>query len=297
MDRKSERWTESPPSNHHFLDSIHLVFFVGAGEADVVAGVAGNGAVFFAGFPQHTLAYTSVCLYELGVEARGQFFQAGDTGSFHLGRYLALHYGGRGAGAFGIGEDVDESGLYLLQEIIAFAEEFLVFAGEACHNIDSEKHQGLARPFHSVADVFYFLLKFGCCVFASHGGEKFIAADLQGNVEMGLEFGAGSYPVYNVVCKKIGLYAGDAVALDAINAIEGLEKVKERFSRASAEVARVHPCKNDFFYAFGGNFLRIFYGLADGDVAAASAGIGHDAVAAEIVAAVLHFKERARPLA
>lgn len=71
-----ERWTEKgkkvdrkSPSNHHFLDSIHFVFFVGSGEADVVAGVAGHGAVFFAGFPQNALADAFVGLYELGVEA------------------------------------------------------------------------------------------------------------------------------------------------------------------------------------------------------------------------------------
>ena len=108
---------------------------------------------------------------------------------------------------------------------------------------------------------------------------------------MGEELGAGGNPVHGLFRDEVGLDRRDAVALDAFYGVQGLEKVEETLAGGASEVAGVDAGEDDFLASCVGDGLGGAHGFADGDIAAAAAGVRHGAVGAEVVTAVLHLQE------
>ena len=208
---------------------------------------------------------------------------------------LPVHGRSRCARTFGVGEYVDECRAYLLQEFEFLLEQFVRLSGEACHHVESEEDLGFAGAFHLAAYVGYPVGEEGGGVFASHLGEEQVGALLEGDVEVGLELGSGGYPVDDFLGYEVGLDAGDAPSFYSFHFVQGFQQLEEGFAGAAAVVAGVYAGYHYFLDAFGGYCLSSLHRFAYGNAAAASPGIWNRAVAAEIVASVLHLQERPGP--
>ena len=172
-------------------------------------------------------------------------------------------------------------------------EERVRLAGQADHHVDAEEDFRPAGALQFAADHCDALREEGGVVVPPHPREELVGAGLQGYVEMELELGAGGDPVHDLLRQEVRLDAGDAVALDAFDGIQGLQQIQEGFAGRPAEIARVHAREHDFLDALRRDALRVAHALGDGDVAALAAGIRDRAVFAVVVAAVLDLEEGA----
>ena len=107
---------------------------------------------------------------------------------------------------------------------------------------------------------------------------------------MGHEGPRAGAEVNDIVGQQIGFNRGNAVTLNAFNIVKGFQQVKELFACVLAEVTDVHACDDDFLAAIGCHFTGLSGELGDGAAAAAASGGGDGAVAAPVVATVLHLE-------
>ena len=98
------------------------------------------------------------------------------------------------------------------------------------------------------------------------------------------------------VGKQIRLDRRDPVAIDPSNPVERPQQIDEPLAGRFAEVARIDSRQHDFAPAAGRNTFRLGDQIGDRQVAACAPRQRDRAIAATIVAAVLHFQERAGPV-
>lgn len=144
---------------------------------------------------------------------------------------------GCGAGSVAVGEDVEVGDGERVDEAEYFAKLLLALAVEAGHNVGGD-----AGVWHDGLDTLEFGAVEGGVVASVHEGEHVVGACLEGDVEVGEEGAAVGHEVYDVVGEQVGFDAGDAVAQDAIDAIQPLEQVEEALAVLLAEGAGVDAC-------------------------------------------------------
>ena len=210
---------------------------------------------------------------------------------FQLGGHDAGYLQGLCAGALAVAEHVELADGQRRDEVVGFPEQLIRLAPHAYDDIHADESIGDVVP-----HLFYLVGKELGVVASVHEAEHFVAAALQGDVEVRHEGAAFGTEAEDFLREQIRLDAADAVALDAFHAVEGTQQVDEALARRLAEVADVDSGQHDFLSSLPGCFFCLAYERGDASVAAAAPGVGYGAVGAEVVAAVLNLEEEARPL-
>ena len=105
-----------------------------------------------------------------------------------------------------------------LHELASLSEQFVCLASHTHDDIHADECIWDVLP-----DLFYLLGEELCVVAAMHQFEHFVAATLEGDVEVRHEGSALAAKADDVFCEQVGLYAADTIALDAFHLVECLQ--------------------------------------------------------------------------
>ena len=203
-----------------------------------------------------------------------------------FGRDAARYLQSLCAGAFAVAEHMELADGQRSHEVAALCEEQVRLAAHAHDDVHAD--EGVGDVAAHLADL---LGEEGCVVASVHESQHLVAAALQGDVEVWHEGTTLGAEADDLLGEQVGLDAADAVALDAVHAVESAEQVDELLARRLAEVADVDARQYDFLAALPGCLLGLLHKRGDGAVPAAAAGEGNGAVGAVVVASVLYLEE------
>ena len=236
--------------------------------------------------------HASVGLYETAVQLQAQFFEAFHPSRLHAVLHLVFSGCCRCPGPPGIWKHMDECGSDpLLEKTVCLLEKSVRLSGKPDYDIYPEKHLGGARSFHSRSDILYLVRERLGVVASSHLFQYGVGAGLERYVEMGEEFRAGSYPVHDLFCKKVGLDGGYPVSFYSVHFVQSPDKVEESLSGRLSEISGVHTCQNYFPDSEGRYFPGLCHCLRYRDASAFPPCIRDCAVGTFIVASVLYLQE------
>ena len=205
---------------------------------------------------------------------------------FLFGRHLARDVESLRAGTLAVAEHVVLADRQRLHESKRLGKEFVCLAAHAHDDIHADEGVGDVCP-----DFLYLLPEEPRVVVSVHEAQHLVAAALERDVEVRHESPAIGAEADDFFRQEVRFDAADAVALDAFHLVEGTKQVDEPLARRLSEVADVDACQHDFLASLACSLLSLPYERFDAPVAASSSGKGNGAVGAEVVAAVLHFKE------
>ena len=103
-------------------------------------------------------------------------------------------------------------------EALGLIEEFGRLAACAHDDIDTDEGVG-----HQLAHARYLIIKECRVVATVHQSQHLVAARLQRDMEMRHEGTAAGAELQHLVRQQVGFDAGDAVALDAFDLVQGTE--------------------------------------------------------------------------
>ena len=219
--------------------------------------------------------------------------RSGGTFRFHRLGHLTGHGVGGGSRTAGIGEDVHGGKAAFPRKGQGFLQLRLRFAGEAHDEIRG--HGAAGEPLAKQPDALQIP---GCVVFPAHPLQNGIAAALQAQMKLGTEIVKGRQPPAEVLIHDPWLQRAEADAHGSGGGTDGLRQI----GKAAAVLQVPAPggdldTRHHYLPVTG---LRQCPGLGNGPVeglgAHGAAGIGDDAVGAEIVAAVLNLQHGAGTL-
>ena len=192
----------------------------------------------------------------------------------------------------GISENVQTAYVERLDERFRLLEQLIRLAahsGDKVNTDESVRHQAVY--------LVYLMGKQCGVVMAAHQFQHRVAARLERYVEMRHESfrlrRESDYPVG----KQIRLYRRDAVTLDSLHAVQRLYEVVKSLVRAFTEITYVDAGNHYFLSAVGRHLPRLAYQVIYPAATASPAGTRDGAIAAIIVATVLHFQEISRAVA
>ena len=203
-----------------------------------------------------------------------------------------LDFQGLGSRPFRVGENVQLRDVEAVDKAGRLFEAFVGLAAHAHDEVYADEGVG-----HYPLDVLDASGEEPGVVAAAHEVQHFIAARLQGYVEVGREMFRCGDEVDDFVGQQVGLYRGDAVPVDAFDLFEFLDELKKGLARRLAEVADVHARQDNLVSSLACHAACLLHEVGDAAVAAAPTGKRYRAIGAEIVAAVLHFEEIAGAVA
>ena len=76
--------------------------------------------------------------------------------------------------------------------------------------------------------------------------------------QMGHESPAAGTVVNKIVRDEVWLETADAISFYAVDTIEGLDEVEERFTGVFPEISDIHPCEHYFLSTFCGSIFCLF---------------------------------------
>ena len=190
------------------------------------------------------------------------------------------------AGAFGITEHMELGNVQTLDEAIGVFKILIALTACAHNNVYTDEGIG-----HHGLDFLHLGTKECSVVATAHQGQYIVAAALQGDVEVRHEGTALCAVFDDFVREQVGLYARNAIAVDALHSVEGLHELEKGFTRGASEVADVHTGQYDFSATCRCGFFGLPHQVGYGRVARQAACCRYSAVGAEIVASVLYFEK------
>ena len=185
-----------------------------------------------------------------------------------------------------IGEHVELRDGQLREQLEGLFETLRRLAAATHHHVNTDKGVG-----HGRLHPPYLVGKQLAVIVAVHQAQHCVAATLQRHVEMGHEGTALGAVADQLVAHQVGLQAADAVAADALHAVQRLHQVDEALARGLAEVADVHARQHNLLAALARGLFGLRHQRRYRRVATEATGVGYGAVGAEVVAAVLHLQE------
>ena len=204
---------------------------------------------------------------------------------------MVCECGGAGAGAGGIGEDVEVGEGAGFDELQGGGVIGIGFAGEASDDIgaDGGVRQAVVDEFDAAGVVFG-------AIPAMHGSEDAIRGGLQRHVEMGSDAIGRSEEFDEVLGDVERLDGADAQALDGSFVEDAAEEIEEFDARSevAAVGAEIDAAEDDFAEAGIGEALDFGENGSRRQAAGFAANEGDDAEGATGVAAVLDFEGGAR---
>ena len=222
-------------------------------------------------------------------------FQAGYPFGFNAVLHLVFPFGGTGTGTAGVGEYVDEGRAdAFLQEVVSFLEQFFRLSWQAYYYIDAEEYQRLSGTLQRMADVVDAGGEQGGVVPPANSPQECVAAALQRNVEMPLEFGSGGNPVHNFWRNQVGLNGRNPVPVNAFHLIQRLEQIQKTFSGGTSKISGVYPREHHLPNLLRSYLPGLFYRFAHRNIPAPAPGIRHRAICTEVVTSILNLQETSR---
>ncbi len=212
----------------------------------------------------------------------------------HLGWDLVGHGGGFGAGAGGVleGEGGVEPGLR--DQVEGVGEVGFGLAREADDDVGGEGDTG-----DGGAEAGEDLQVAATAVAAAHQAQDTVRAGLEREVDVLAQGTAGGHGLDHVVAEVLGVGAGEAEALQALDPVQGSEEVTEQLAVAGqvgAVGVHVLAEEADLEDAGVGEGLDLGDHVADSAAALLAAQLGDDAEGAGVVAADAD-RHPGRPLA
>ena len=207
----------------------------------------------------------------------------------HLG-----HVRRRGAGADGVGEDVHLGKSALADEGQRLGELFLRLLRKAGDHISGD-----GRMLKILIQKRHGLCEAGRIILSVHALQRGVTAALHGQMELGAQVRQGGGTAAEVLRNGPGLQAAQPDTDAGGGGTDGLHQVDEGLAgfQVFAPGGNLNTCQNDLPVAVGGQARRLLRRLIQGERADRTAGVGDDAVGAEIDAAVLHLQHGPGPLA
>ena len=180
----------------------------------------------------------------------------------------------------------------LQQEIPGLVEFHFRLARKSDDDVNADA--GLGHAVHNVGES--VAVKIGP-VSAAHGAEHGVAAALEGDVEVRLEFHGVRHEIDQRGLEQVRFNRTDAVAFNRREASVFLKRpaeIEEGFPLSLAEVADVHPGQDDFPGPGRSSLPCLDEGGGNVRRAGTTPCEGNGAKGTEIIASVLHLEETAR---
>lgn len=218
-----------------------------------------------------------------------EFDKVGQASEFFFAGNLVFAVSGGGAGAGGVGEGEGGIEADVADGLAGALELCFVFARETDNDVGGE---GDARDGFSDPGGDFFEALNG--VNPPHFSEHVIVAALKGQVDVLHDGGAVADGFDELLAEVSGVGGGVADALDAGDFRDFPEKLGEgdvAFEEVFAIAVDGLAEEGDFLGAEVGELLDFFEDFDGGSTALAAPGAGHDAVGAELIAAVLDGDE------
>ena len=136
--------------------------------------------------------------------------------------------------------------LHLLQKAVGLLKVVVGLTTSAYDDIHTDKGIG-----HQTANLGDAVGKEVRIVAAVHQAEHLVASTLQRDVEMRHEAATLGHKANQVIAEQVGLYTGDAVALDALYLIKGTAKVDELLTSTFAKVANIDAGNDNLLTSLG----------------------------------------------
>ncbi|KAF0189989.1 MAG: hypothetical protein FD168_287 [Desulfobulbaceae bacterium] len=225
-----------------------------------------------------------------------ELLQARDPSVLDGLRHLLIKACGQGAGPLGIGEDVEGGAVAFLQESERVGKMFFRLTGEPNEDVDADGR--IQHHFSAQGNGFH---EFPAGIAPAHAAENGVIAALQGDMEMGQEVLLFGHKGEQLLADFFGFNGAEAKTDVRMGAAESAHQLHAIgfFLNSRAQILSVEPNMDA-----GDHHLAVSFGLEDGrllenffqgQAAAGAAGVGDDAVGAEIIAAVLHPEAGAGP--
>ena len=267
-------------------DGVMQVLAAGI-DLHAVRGVAGEPAVLDL-LKEHVLLRAAHGGQKFAVQLGGGGDGAGGAVGLLRAGELARHGGGGRSRAAGIGEDVDHGKAAGAGKGEGFGEFLLRLAGEADDQVRRDGAAG--EPFLQHADALQIARR---VIVAVHAAQHAVAAALQAQVELRAEIRARGKAAAEVLVHHARLERAKAHAELRYGPADGFDQIGKRAAVLEIAAPRCDLDAREHDLAVALQRARLLHGLRQRQRAHRPAGVGDDAVGAEIAAAVLHLEHGA----